>query len=120
MNFYNMFKMKISKSKFVGIFVISALAFQLISNSFLSDEPGIFPIKNEWYPGLNTGETWKSSIAKIIHPLKIILVGPPSLIFNDPDPVPPILLFGFCMYWATLAILIYYLITLFQRKTLKA
>jgi hypothetical protein len=111
--------MKISKLRFISIFILSAFIFQFVSNSLLSNEPGLFAKNNEWYPGLTSSVTWQSTLAKIIHPLKLVLLGPPAAVLNDPDPAPPILLMCFGLYWTLMAAVIYYLVGIFKRKKSK-
>lgn len=102
--------MKISRKKFVIIFLVSAFAFQLISNIFLR------PVNGEWFPGADSPIAWKRNLAAILYPVKIILVGPLAPIFNDPDPAPPIRLLACAIYWTVIALVIYYLSKIFIRK----
>jgi hypothetical protein len=107
--------MKISSTRFVSIFVISAFAFQFTSNSLLGDEIQLFPHNGEWYPGVGSPIAWKNTVAFIIYPVKYILVEPLSFLTQDPDPPPPVLLIGFGVYWATIALVLYYLYYLLQK-----
>src|ERR1700760_3296604 len=95
--------MKISLLKFIFIFVVSAFVFQFITNSILGPKVGAFQVNGQWFPGRDSPITWKRDMAAIIYPVRIILVGPLAPVFNDPDPVPPILGFFCAVYWSILA-----------------
>ena len=107
--------MKISSTRFVTVFVISAFAFQFASNSLLGDEIELFPNNGEWYPGVASPIAWKNTAASIIYPVKYILVEPLSILNQDPDAPPPVLLIGFGIYWAVIALTLYYLHYLFKQ-----
>ena len=77
--------MNISRTKFVIIFLVSAFAFIIITNILLQ------PVNGDWFPGTGSPIAWKRTLATIIYPVKIVLVGPLAPIFNDPDPAPPVL-----------------------------
>jgi hypothetical protein len=60
---------------------------------------------------------WKRTVATIIYPVKIVLVGPLAPVFNDPDPAPPIRVLACAVYWTVLASLLYFLLSIiFTRK----
>src|SRR3990170_6173172 len=107
--------MKISSTRFVTIFVISAFAFQFASNSLWGDEIQLFPPNAEWYPGVGSPIAWKNTVASIIYPLKYILLEPLSFLNQDPDPPPPVPLIGFSIYWAAIALVLYYLYYLLKK-----
>jgi len=94
--------MKISRKKFVIIFLVSAFAFQFISNLILE------PVNGDWFPGTDSPIAWKRTLATILYPVKIVLVGPLAPIFNDPDPPPPIRVLACALYWTVLALVLYY------------
>ena len=94
--------MKISRTRFVIIFLVSAFAFQIISNLLLG------PVNGEWFPGAGSPIAWKRTVATIIYPVKIVLVGPLAPIFNDPDPAPPIRALACALYWTVIALVLYY------------
>jgi hypothetical protein len=108
--------MKISSTRFVTIFVISAFVFQFASNSLLGDEIQLFPGDGEWYPGFGSPIAWKNTVASIIYPVKYILVEPLSFLNQDPDPAPPVPLIGFGIYWAAIALVLYYLYYLLKKS----
>jgi hypothetical protein len=103
--------MKISRAKFVIIFLVSAFAFQFISNSLLGPEVRLFPVNGEWFPGTGSPIAWKRTVAAIIYPVKIVLVGPLSPIFNDPDPAPPIRVLACALYWTVLALVLHFFLS---------
>lgn len=110
--------MKISAARFVIIFLVSAFAFQFISNSVLGPEVRLFPTNGEWFPGTGSPTGWKSTLATILYPIKFVLISPLSFFGKDPDPAPPILLFAFALYWTAVALALYYLpCKIITRKT---
>ena len=105
--------MNISVKKFVIIFLISAFAFQFISNLILK------PVNGEWFPGSNSPIAWKRTLAAVLYPVKIVLVGPLSTIFNDPDPAPPIRALACAIYWTAIALVLHYILSKIRiRKTI--
>jgi len=103
--------MKISRAKFVIVFLVSAFVFQFISNSLLGSEARLFPGNGEWFPGTDSPIAWKRTVATIIYPVKIVLVGPLAPIFNDPDPAPPIRALACALYWTVIALVLHYLLS---------
>jgi hypothetical protein len=103
-----LYSMKIARIKFVVLFLIFAAAFVFGSNSLLDQPPELL-----W--GSESQVAWKSVVAKILSPIKIILMGPlvPFINFlhQDPDTPPPFFLAGFVIYWTILALIIYYVIS---------
>lgn len=103
--------MKMSRTKFVILFLVSAFAFQFISNSFLGPEVGLFPADGEAYPGSGSPIAWKRTVSTILFPLKIVLIGPLSSLLKLPDPPPPILVIPFALYWTAIALIPYYFLS---------
>lgn len=97
--------MKISRKKFIIIFLASAFAFQIITNLLLQ------PVNGEWFPGTGSPIHWKRAVASIIYPVKIVLVGPLAPIFNDPDPAPPVRVLACALYWTVIALVLYFLLS---------
>jgi len=97
--------MKISRTKFVILFIVSAFAFQIITNLLLQ------PVNGEWFPGTGSSIAWKRTVATIIYPVKIVLVGPLAPIFNDPDPAPPVRALVCALYWTVIALVLYFLLS---------
>lgn len=109
--------MKISRSKFIILFVASAFILQFISNSVLGAEVRLFPANGEWFPGMDSPVTWKKTLAAILYPVKFVLIEPLSFLAKDPDPVPPVLFFAFAFYWAVIAVVLHFLCSvLYNRK----
>jgi hypothetical protein len=94
--------MKISRKKFVIIFLVSAFAFVFITNLLL------VPVNGDWFPATDSPIAWKRNLAAIIYPIKIFLVGPLAPLFNDPDPAPPIRAVACALYWTVIALILYY------------
>ncbi len=109
--------MKISRTKFIITFLISAFVFQFITNSFLGPEVKLFPANGDWFPGDGSPMAWQNTLATIIYPIKFVLIAPLSFLAKDPDPVPPVLLLSFAFYWTVMALALHYLISkIFPRK----
>ena len=97
--------MKTSRTKFVIIFLVSALAFIIITNLLLQ------PVNGDWFPGTNSPIAWKRTLAAIIYPVKIVLVGPLAPIFNDPDPAPPVRMLACAIYWTVMALVLHFILS---------
>lgn len=97
--------MKNPRTRFVIIFLVSAFALQIITNLLLQ------PVNGDWFPGTGSPIAWKRTLAAILYPIKIVLVGPLSSIFNDPDPAPPIRALACAVYWIVIALVLYYVIS---------
>ena len=108
--------MKISRKKFVIAFLISAFAFQFLTNSVLGDEVELFPNNGKWYSGVGSPIAWKNTVGSIIYPVKYILVEPLSFLGQDPDAAPPVLLISFAIYWTAIALILHFLISLFIKR----
>ena len=107
--------MRVSKTKFIIVFLVAAFAFQGITNLLLG------PVVNgTWFPGTDSPIAWKRNLAAIINPVKLVLVGPLAPIFNDPDPAPPIRALACAVYWTAMALVIYFILfildKIFSRK----
>ena len=97
----------ISRVKFVFLFLIFAFAFHCVPTVLLDQPPAAFL-------GTESKVDWKSTVATILSPIKIVLIGPllPFINFlhQDPDTPPPFFLAGFAFYWTILALVIHYLL----------
>ena len=103
--------MNISRKKFVILFLISAFAFMFISNSLFGPSVQLLPPSGEPILGMESQVVWKNVGAKILLPIKIVLMGP-MLSFDEflrDDPPPPFVAIVFAFYWSILASFIYYL-----------
>jgi|SRR6187402_970588 len=110
--------MKISKKKFVSLFLICGFAFLFISNVIFRSDVRLIPQSGESFLGTES-LGWKSTVSTILYPIKIVLVGPMLPLLNLPDPPPPFLVIGFALYWTILALVIYYLIGKIKRSQSK-
>jgi hypothetical protein len=111
--------MKISKKKFVFIFLISGFLFLFIYNVIILSDVALLPESGAAFLGTESLTGWKSTVATILYPIKIVLAGPMLLLMNLPDPPPPFLVIGFIIYWTILALVIYYLIGRIKLSRLK-
>jgi len=108
--------MKISRTKFVILFIISGFAFLFITTSLLGTiGPRGFPQPPDSIlrTGSDSPVAWKSTLSNIILPIKIVLIGPlalPQINFLKEDPPPPFIGIYFIFYWTILAVAIYYLL----------
>jgi hypothetical protein len=103
--------MRISRTRFVIIFLLSAFGFLFITNLIL------VPINGDWFAGTHSPIQWKRNLASAIYPIKFVLVAPLALIFNDPDPAPPIRVLACAVYWTAIALVLYFILSkLFVRK----
>ena len=109
--------MKISRKKFVSIFVISAFVFMFVSNAILGTEARVFPWHEKTFLGTDSPIVWKHVGYKILYPIKMVLVAPtiPYPDFPHDDPPPPLVGIFFVIYWAILALIIHYI---FSKKRL--
>jgi hypothetical protein len=114
--------MKISRKKFVTLFIISGFAFLFITTSLLGST-GVRGFPKSPDSVIRTGGdspmTWKRAVATTILPIKIVLIGPlalPSIHFLKDDPPPPFIFIYLILYWTILASFIHYLINKLKRS----
>lgn len=103
--------MAISRTKFVIIFLVSAFVFQFISNSVLGPQVQLFPLSGDPFPGDASSVAWESTLAKILYPIKLVLLGPLLGLFKLPDPPPPLVLVPFVIYWSAIALVLHFLLS---------
>jgi hypothetical protein len=100
--------MKISKIKFVLLFLGFVVAFLFATNLFLHQST------ESLFGSLESQARWEATLSTLLSPIKIILIGPllPFIEFlrQDPDTPPPFFLVGFVFYWTILALFLHYLI----------
>ena len=111
--------MKISRKKFVSLFLISGFAFLFIYNVIFRSVVRLIPESGESFLGTESLTGWKSNVSTILYPIKIVLAGPMVPLLNLPDPPPPFLVIAFAFYWTILALAIHYLIGIIKRSRLK-
>jgi len=106
--------MRISRSRFVIVFVVAAFAFMFASNALLGSEARVFPWHDASFLGVDSPVAWKSAGYKLALPVKLVLVGPllpfVDYVRQDPDPLPPFVAAVFALYWAALAFAIHFLV----------
>lgn len=102
--------MKISRKKFVSIFLISGFTFLFIYNVVIRSVVRLIPESGSSFLSTASLTGWKRIISTILYPVKIVLVGPVLPLLNLPDPPPPFLVIGLAFYWTILALVVYYLI----------
>lgn len=112
--------MKISRTKFVILFLVIAFVFQFITNSLSQSEIRMFPANGESFLGTGSQTGWRSMISTILLPVKAVLIGPLlpyiNLLRQEPDTPPPFFLIGFAFYWTILALTIYYIFNRIKRS----
>lgn len=115
--------MKISRKKFVILFMIFALVFQLATNSLYLSETRLFPGNGESFFVTGSAEGWKNVIGAVLLPVKAVLIGPliPYINFlrQEPDTPPPFFLIGFALYWSLLALAVHYIVSKIKRSVSK-
>jgi|SRR6185369_6741521 len=104
--------MNISRTKFVIFFIIFAVVFMFISNALFGTDARIFPQPPEPFIGNEPTIAWKSVGYKILHPIKLVLVGPMLFTgdFLREDPPPPFVAIVFALYWSILAVIIHFVV----------
>jgi hypothetical protein len=111
--------MKISRKKFVFLFLACGFAFLFIYNIIFRSVVRLIPESGASFLGTGSLTGWKSTLSTILYPIKIVLIGPMLPLINLPDPPPPFLVIGFALYWIILALVIHYLIGKIKRPQLK-
>jgi hypothetical protein len=81
----------------------------------LGPELKFYPPDGNWYPGENSPVAWKGTMSSIIYPVKFVLVEPLTFLAQDTDGAPPVILFFFALYWTVMALILYYVIYLFNK-----
>lgn len=107
--------MSISRTKFVILFLVFGFAFLFMSNALFGTEVRMFPAHGDSFLGTGSPVGWKNTVATILLPIKIVLIGPllPYIEFlrQEPDTPPPFFVIGFVAYWTLLALGIHYIVT---------
>lgn len=105
------------------LFLVSAFAFQLITNALALSEVRLFPGNGESFLGTGSETGWRNVVSTILLPVKVVLIGPliPFINFlrQEPDTPPPFFLIGFAFYWTMLALILYYLFGKIKRSANK-
>lgn len=107
-------------------FLLFGFAFLFITTSLLGTTgPRGFPQPTDSV--LRTGGdsfvSWKSTVATIVLPIKIVLIGPlmPYIAFlrQEPDTLPPFFVIGFIFYWTILALITHYVLGKLKKSSSK-
>lgn len=112
----NIRAVKISRTKFVSLFLISGFAFFFLFNVIVRSDVQLIPESAASFLGTESLTGWRSAVSTILYPVKIVLVGPVLFLLNLEDPPPPFLVIGFALYWTFLALLIYFFIGRIKRS----
>lgn len=106
--------MRISRKKFVILFIACGFAFLFVTSSLLGSTGfRVFPKAPDSLLGIDSPVTWKHTVSIIISPIKIVLLGPlvlPSIDILKEDPPPPFIVIYLVCYWAILASAVHYLL----------
>ena len=99
--------MKISRTKFIIIFLVSAFAFNIITNLLLQ------PVNGDWFPGTGSPIAWKRTVAAIIYPVKIVLVGPFGWLQYSTIRTrhPRFVRLACALYWTVIALALHFLLS---------
>ena len=111
--------MKISRKKFVFLFLISGFVFLFVYNVLIRSVVRGIPESGASFLGSESLTGWRSTVSTMLYPVKIVLIGPVVPLINLPDPPPPFLGIGIAFYWTILALVIYYLIDKIKLSRLK-
>ena len=100
--------MRLTRKKFVLLFLASGYAFHFATKFLLNQPPGALWASSDQAP-------WQRHVSTILSPIRVVLVGPINLLQQDPDPPPPFRIILFAAYWTVLALGIHYLLS--KRRT---
>lgn len=111
--------MRISRKKFVILFIACGFAFLFVTSSLLGSTGfRVFPKAPDSLLDIDSPVTWKHTVSIIISPIKIVLLGPlvlPSIDILKEDPPPPFIVIYLVCYWAILASAVHYLLGRYGR-----
>jgi hypothetical protein len=100
--------MKVSRTKFLVLFVVFGFAFVFATTGILNLPP-------ESFLGSESQGAWRSAVSTLVSPIKIVLIGPLlpfiKILHKDPDTPPPFFLVMFASYWAMLAVILHYFLS---------
>lgn len=108
--------MKTSRKKFVSLFLLSGFAFLFLYNVIFLSAVQLLPESGASFLNTESLTGWKSIVAMMLYPVKIVLVGPVLPLLNLPDPPPPFLVIGIAFYWTILALVIHYFMVKIRRS----
>ena len=105
--------MKVSRIKFVSLFLVFGFAYMITTRLILNQMPASL------YGSDFASEpqaAWQSTVSTMLSPVKFVLMGPLRPLFNwmlnqDEDPPHPMLLVMFAFYWTILALVLHYFLS---------
>ena len=106
--------MKVSRIKFVGLFLVFGFAYIFSTRLILNQMPASL-FGSDF--GSEPQAAWQSAVSMLLSPVKLVLMGPLRPLFNwmlnqqDADPPPPMLLAMFAVYWTILALVLHYFLS---------
>jgi hypothetical protein len=108
--------MKVSRSKFVLVFLACCFAYGIATRLILNQMPASLYGSDFGIPQAQ----WQSTISRMLFPIKFVLMGPLRPLFSwmlsqDGDPPPPMLAVLYAIYWIPLALILHYILS--KRKT---
>ena len=102
--------MKVSRIKFVSLFIVSGLAYLISCRLILNQRgPSLF--------GSDLPQAaWQSAVSLVLSPVRFVSMGPLQPLFKwmldqDGDPPPPMLLVMYVVYWTILAVVLHYFLS---------
>jgi hypothetical protein len=104
--------MKVSRSKFVLIFLACGFAYGIATRLILNQMPASLYGTDFGIPQA----PWQTTVSTLLSPIKIVLMGPLRPLFSwmlsqDGDPPPPMLAILYAIYWIPLALILHYFLS---------
>lgn len=90
--------MKISRIKFVVLFLISGFTFLFLYNTIIRLDVRGMPGSGAAFFGTDGLIGWRRIVAIVLYPIKVVLLGPMLPLINLPDPPPPFVGLGVAFY----------------------
>jgi len=108
--------MKVSRSKFVVVFLACAYAYGISTRLILNQMPASLYGSDFGIPQA----PWQSTVSMLLSPIKFVLMGPLRPLFSwmlnqDGDPPPPMIALMYAFYWIPLALILHYFLS--KKKT---
>jgi hypothetical protein len=109
--------MKVSRSKFVVVFLACGFAYGTATRLILNQMPASLYGSDFGIPQA----PWQSTISTMLFPIKLVLMGPLRPLFSwmlsqqDADPPPPMIAVLYAVYWIPLALILHYFLS--KRKS---
>lgn len=107
--------MRMSKTKFVLLFVVACFAFVFLYDVFILSTVRGRPESGTIFLDSASLISWRKAVSIILYPVKIILIGPVLFLLNLPDPPPPMVGIGMAIYWSILALIVRYVVVKIKR-----